>query len=87
MWFEQPGCTNNIFQAGGVAKNLQLVLHGKSPTVVKLLPFDIAMVTTGRSRGVGRMGAVKTPSMMVYMIKGKTLGVQRIPGYVDGSVA
>lgn len=55
--------------------------------MVKLIPFDVAMVTVGRGRGCGRMGAVKTPSMMVYLIKGKTLGVQRIPSYVDGSVA
>lgn len=74
-------------QAAGVAKNLQLALQEKPPTAVKLIPFDVSMVAVGRGRGCGRLGAVKTPSMMVYLIKGKTLGVQRIPGYVDGSVA
>ena len=61
------------------------MLKGKSPTAVKLLPFDVFMVTTGRGRGVGRLGFVKVFSLMVYHIKGKTLGVQRLPGWVDGS--
>ena len=52
---------------------------------VKTLPFDVLMVATGRSRGVGRLGVVKVFSIMAYLIKGKTLGVQRLPGWVDGS--
>lgn len=72
-------------QAAGIAKNIDLVLKGKAPTVVKTLPMDVLMVATGRSRGVGRMGPVKVFSLMVYLIKGKTLGVQSLPGYVDGS--
>ncbi|KAI1081634.1 FAD/NAD(P)-binding domain-containing protein [Whalleya microplaca] len=72
-------------QAAGVAKNIDLALKGKPPVVVKLLPFDVLFVSTGRNRGAGRLGSVKVFSIMVYMIKGKTLGVQQLPGYVDGS--
>ncbi|KAI1102371.1 FAD/NAD(P)-binding domain-containing protein [Jackrogersella minutella] len=72
-------------QAAGVAKNIDLALKGKPPTPVKTIPMDVLMVATGRSRGVGRLGVVKVFSIMVYMIKGKTLGVQSLPGYVDGS--
>ena len=74
-----------LAQAAGVAKNIDLVLNGKPPVEVKTLPFDVLMVATGRSRGVGRLGFVKVFSLMVYHIKGKTLGVQRLPGWVDGS--
>ncbi|KAI4863321.1 FAD/NAD(P)-binding domain-containing protein [Hypoxylon rubiginosum] len=72
-------------QAGGVAKNIDLALKGKPPVVVKTLPMDVLMVATGRSRGSGRLGPVKVFSIMVYMIKGKTLGIQQLPTYVDGS--
>ncbi|XXG98213.1 hypothetical protein Hte_004535 [Hypoxylon texense] len=72
-------------QAGGVAKNIDLALKGKPPVVVKTIPMDVLMVATGRSRGSGRLGPVKVFSLMVYMIKGKTLGIQQLPAYVDGS--
>jgi NADH dehydrogenase FAD-containing subunit len=72
-------------QAAGVAKNIDAVLRGKNPTPVKTLPFDVLMVATGRSRGAGRMGPVKAFSLMVYFIKGKTLGTQGLPAWVDGS--
>lgn len=72
-------------QAAGVAKNIDLVLKGKSLTAVSLLPFDVTTASVGRERGVGRMGFVKLFSFMIYQVKGKTLGVQRLPGYVDGS--
>ncbi|KAL7628007.1 hypothetical protein AAE478_002203 [Parahypoxylon ruwenzoriense] len=72
-------------QAAGVAKNIDLVLKDKAPVPVKTLPMDVLMVATGRSRGAGRLGSVKVFSIMVYMIKGKTLGTQSLPGYVDGS--
>ncbi|KAI1325290.1 FAD/NAD(P)-binding domain-containing protein [Xylariaceae sp. FL0255] len=72
-------------QAAGVAKNLDAVLKGKQPSPVKTLPMDILMVATGRSRGSGRIGFVKAFSYMVYMIKGKTLGMQNLPAWVDGT--
>ncbi len=71
-------------QAAGVAKNIDLVLKGKPPAAVSLLPFDVFMVTTGRGRGVGRLGWLRVFSILVYLIKGKTLGVQRLAGWVDG---
>ncbi|KAI0889245.1 FAD/NAD(P)-binding domain-containing protein [Annulohypoxylon maeteangense] len=72
-------------QAAGVAKNIDLALKGKPPVVVKTIPMDVLMVATGRNRGAGRLGPVKVFSIMVYMIKGKTLGTQQLAGYVDGS--
>lgn len=70
-----------------MGKNVELALHGKQPQKVKLLPVDVLACAVGRSRGAGRMGPVKMPSLMVWLAKGKTLGVQRMPGYIDGSVA
>ncbi|KAI1174650.1 hypothetical protein F4777DRAFT_372358 [Nemania sp. FL0916] len=72
-------------QAAGVAKNIDAVLRGKSQTPVKTLPVDILMVTTGRERGAGRIGPIKAFSFMVYYIKGKTLGSDKLPAWVDGS--
>ncbi|ORY65558.1 uncharacterized protein BCR38DRAFT_433130 [Pseudomassariella vexata] len=72
-------------QAGGVAKNLDLILHGKAPIPVKLLPVDPFLCATGRGRGAGRINGFKVFSLMVYMIKGKTLGTNHLPGYIDGS--
>ncbi|KAF2964440.1 hypothetical protein GQX73_g9135 [Xylaria multiplex] len=72
-------------QAAGVAKNIDAVLKGKAQTPVKTIPIDVLMVATGRSRGAGRMGPVKAFSMMVYLIKGKTLGVEKLPAWVDGT--
>ncbi|KAI1426487.1 hypothetical protein F5Y12DRAFT_742384 [Xylaria sp. FL1777] len=73
-------------QAAGVAKNIDAVLRGKNQTPVKTIPIDVLMVATGRSRGAGRMGPVKAFSLMVYLIKGKTLGVERLPAWVDGTL-
>ncbi|KAI1754062.1 hypothetical protein F4782DRAFT_61240 [Xylaria castorea] len=73
-------------QAAGVAKNIDAVLRGKNQTPVKTIPFDVLMVATGRSRGAGRMGPVKAFSLMVYLIKGKTLGTEKLPAWVDGSL-
>ncbi|KAI0437430.1 hypothetical protein F4803DRAFT_150960 [Xylaria telfairii] len=73
-------------QAAGVAKNIDAVIRGKSQTPVKTIPIDVLMVATGRSRGAGRMGPVKAFSLMVYLIKGKTLGTDKLPSWVDGSL-
>ncbi|KAI5865157.1 FAD/NAD(P)-binding domain-containing protein [Durotheca rogersii] len=72
-------------QAAGVAKNIDLALRGKPPVPVKTLPIDVMMVATGPERGAGRLGSVKVFSVFVYLIKGKTLGTQRLAGFVDGS--
>ncbi|KAK0645651.1 hypothetical protein B0T16DRAFT_351532 [Cercophora newfieldiana] len=74
-------------QAAGVSKNLELALAGKEPIVVKQLPMDILAAAVGRSRGAGRMGSFKLPSIGVYLAKGKTMGLPMMSGYIDGSVA
>ncbi|KAI1158850.1 hypothetical protein F5B18DRAFT_664889 [Nemania serpens] len=72
-------------QAAGVARNVDAVLREKPQTPVKTIPIDVLMVATGRSRGAGRMGFVKAFSIMVYLIKGKTLGTDKFPAWVDGT--
>lgn len=72
-------------QAAGVAKNIDAVLRGKAQAPVKTIPIDVLLVATGRARGAGRMGPVKAFSFMVHAIKGKTLGVDKLPAWVDGS--
>ncbi len=74
-------------KAAGVAKNVDFALKGKAPLAVKLMPFDILACAVGRSRGAGRAGSIKLFSYMVHMAKGKTLALQMVPTYVDGSVA
>ncbi|KAH7031273.1 uncharacterized protein B0I36DRAFT_431408 [Microdochium trichocladiopsis] len=76
---------NGDLQATGLAKNIDLVLKGKTPAAISLMPFDVAAASVGRNRGVGRMGVVKLFSFMVYQMKGKTLGIQKMPGYHNGS--
>ncbi|KAI1821074.1 hypothetical protein F4861DRAFT_485811 [Xylaria intraflava] len=71
--------------AAGVAKNIDAVFRGKKQTAVKPIPFDIVMLAIGRSRGAGRVGSVKAFSLMVHQLKGKTLGIQRMAAWVDGS--
>lgn len=72
-------------QAAGVARNIDAVLRDRPQGPVKTIPIDILMVATGRSRGAGRMGPIKAFSIMVYLIKGKTLGTDKFPAWVDGS--
>jgi NADH dehydrogenase FAD-containing subunit len=74
-------------QAAGLSKNLELVLAGKEPIVAKGLPMEILACAVGRSRGAGRMNTWKLPSFMVYMAKGKTMGLNMMGGYIDGSIA
>lgn len=68
-----------------MSKNIELVLTDKNPAPVKTIPIDVLMTSVGRSRGVGRLGSVKVFSYMVYMIKGKTLGVQQLPTFLYGA--
>ncbi|KAK3997406.1 apoptosis-inducing factor B [Cladorrhinum sp. PSN332] len=74
-------------QAASVAKNLELVLGGKAPLPAKGVPVDILACAVGRGRGAGRMGGIKLPSFGVWLAKGRTLGMNMVAGYVDGSVA
>ncbi|KAM7193146.1 hypothetical protein V8F20_008493 [Naviculisporaceae sp. PSN 640] len=74
-------------QAASVAKNIELVLKGKQPVAAKGMPVDILAISVGRGRGAGRMGSFRLPSLMVWLAKGRTMALQMVPGYVDGSVA
>ncbi|KAK0637109.1 hypothetical protein B0T17DRAFT_98379 [Bombardia bombarda] len=75
-------------QATTVAKNVELALKGKPPVVHKGMPMDVIACATGRGRGAGRIGSsIKMPSLMVWAAKGRTLGLNYLKGYVDGSVA
>jgi len=74
-------------QAVSVAKNIDLVLKGKPAVNAKGMPVDVLAVSVGRGRGAGRAGSFKLPSLMVWLAKGKTMGIQMVGGYVDGSVA
>lgn len=68
-----------------MAKNIELALQGKNPAAVKLIPIDIFVAAVGRGRGVGRLGSVKVFSYFVYMVKGKTLGLQDLPTILNGT--
>lgn len=74
-------------QAAGVGANVDAVLRGKGQSVVKGMPFDILVCAVGRSRTAGRMGVVKMLSVMGWAAKGRTLGIERLGGYIDGRVA
>ncbi|KAK0714851.1 hypothetical protein B0H67DRAFT_644671 [Lasiosphaeris hirsuta] len=74
-------------QAAAVAKNIELTNAGKPALVAKGMPVDVLFAAVGRGRGVGRAGPVKFPSFLVWLAKGKQLGLNMIGGYVDGSVA
>ncbi|TDZ22907.1 Oxidoreductase ptaL [Colletotrichum orbiculare MAFF 240422] len=72
-------------QAAGVVKNIELAIKGKDQQVVKGMPVDIFVCATGRSRGAGRVGWAKVPSLFVWAVKGRTLGTDYTPKYVNGS--
>ncbi|KAK4237099.1 hypothetical protein C8A03DRAFT_16305 [Achaetomium macrosporum] len=74
-------------QAASVAKNVEAALAGREPLVARGLPVDIYACSVGRDRGAGRMNSIKLPSIMIWLAKGRNLGVPRAQGYVDGSVA
>jgi NADH dehydrogenase FAD-containing subunit len=74
-------------QAASVAKNVEAALAGKEPLVAKGLPVDIYACSVGRGRGAGRMGPIPLLSIMVWLAKGRNLGLPRAQGYVDGGVA
>jgi NADH dehydrogenase FAD-containing subunit len=75
-------------QADGVARNVALALEGKDPAAVKGPPVDIFACAVGRGRGVGRVNnSIRLPSIMIWAVKGRMLGLNMVKGYVDGSVA
>ncbi|KAL2158918.1 hypothetical protein VTH06DRAFT_2948 [Thermothelomyces fergusii] len=75
-------------QAASVARNVEAALAGLEPTVAKGLPVDIFACAVGRSRGVGRVNnSIRLPSFVVWLAKGRNLGIPMLKGYIDGSVA
>ncbi|KAK4100318.1 FAD/NAD(P)-binding domain-containing protein [Parathielavia hyrcaniae] len=75
-------------QAKTVAKNVDAALRGAKPSVHKGMPVDIFACSIGRSRGVGRMNnKIKLPSLMVWAVKGRLLGMNYVPAYISGSIA
>ncbi|KAM3551561.1 hypothetical protein ARSEF4850_007806 [Beauveria asiatica] len=72
-------------QASCVAKNIAHVLSGKKQERRGSV-MDILLFSTGRSSGVGRYRWVPIPSIAVWIAKSRTLGVERTPKFVDGSM-
>lgn len=72
-------------QASCVAKNIAHVLSGKEQERRGSI-MDIVLFSTGRSSGVGRYRCVPIPSIAVWIAKSRTLGVERTPKFVDGSM-
>jgi apoptosis-inducing factor 2 len=75
----------NLVQAAGVVKNVELAMAGKDQLPVKGMPVDIFVCATGRSRGAGRIGWFKAPSIFVWAVKGRTLGTDMAPKYASGT--
>jgi hypothetical protein len=52
-------------QAKALAKNLDLVVRGQQPVVYSTDTPPVIAVTLGRSKGTGRRGNMKFPSIIV----------------------
>ncbi|PVH82659.1 AMID-like mitochondrial oxidoreductase-like protein [Cadophora sp. DSE1049] len=74
-------------QAAALAKNLDLVINGKVPVLYKYDGAPMMAVALGRSRATGRFGNNRLPSLIVWFLKGRTLGTQNLQGLVTGSGA
>ncbi|ESZ95472.1 hypothetical protein SBOR_4126 [Sclerotinia borealis F-4128] len=72
-------------QALALAKNLDLVLRSKNPLIYKTDGAPVLAVSLGRSRATGRSGNFKLPSIIVWFVKGRTLGTQNLLPYVNGT--
>ncbi|TEY64478.1 hypothetical protein BOTCAL_0147g00200 [Botryotinia calthae] len=72
-------------QAHALAKNLDLVLRSKAPVVYKTDGAPMIAVALGRSKATGRSGNFKLPSLIVWFVKGRTLGTQNLLPYVNGT--
>ncbi|RAL64255.1 hypothetical protein DID88_002147 [Monilinia fructigena] len=72
-------------QALALAKNLDLVLRSKNPVAYKTDSAPVLAVALGRSRATGRSGNFKLPSIIVWFVKGRTLGTQNLLPYVNGT--
>ncbi|PMD47566.1 putative triosephosphate isomerase [Hyaloscypha variabilis F] len=72
-------------QAAAVAKNLDLVLKGKQAVAYKSDGDPMLAVALGRSRGTGRFGNMKLPSLVVWLVKGRNMGMPKQSGLVMGT--
>jgi NADH dehydrogenase FAD-containing subunit len=72
-------------QANHCVKNLDLVLKGKSPVAYKYGGDRIMGVTLGRNKATGRNGNMKVPSIIIWWIKGRTLGTENLQKYALGT--
>ncbi|EPE31163.1 FAD/NAD(P)-binding protein [Glarea lozoyensis ATCC 20868] len=72
-------------QAKALAKNLDLVLKNQPPVKYSTDGPPMIAVTLGRSKGTGRRGNMKFPSIVVYFVKGKTLFTEKLPKYISGA--
>lgn len=69
-----------------MAENIELAFKNEPPEPVRGPAVDTFLCSIGRSRGAGRLGPVPVPSLAVWAIKGRTLGMDRTSKYVDGSM-
>lgn len=81
----QQTLTDTSSQATSVAKNIELTLKGQGQLPVKGFPIDVFLCSMGHSRGVGRLGWVKVPSICIWAVKGRTLGRERTAKYANGT--
>ncbi|PVH68333.1 FAD/NAD(P)-binding domain-containing protein [Cadophora sp. DSE1049] len=72
-------------QIPAIANNLDLVIKGKKPIPYKSDGNRIIAITLGRNRATGRSGNWKLPSIIVWWLKGRTLGTQNMPNYITGN--
>ncbi|KAB8301483.1 hypothetical protein EYC80_003339 [Monilinia laxa] len=72
-------------QALALAKNLDLVLRSKNPVAYRTDGAPVLAVALGRSKATGRSGNFKLPSIIVWFVKGRTLGTQNLLPYVNGT--
>ncbi|OHE95705.1 hypothetical protein CORC01_08989 [Colletotrichum orchidophilum] len=71
-------------QAAGVVKNIELAIDARDQVVAKGMPVDVYVCATGRSRGAGRIGWVKAPSLMIWAVKSRNLGMPMAVPYANG---
>jgi len=71
--------------SAALAKNLDLVLKGRDPVVYKTDGAPMMGISLGRSRGTGRFGNMKLPSLVVWFLKARNLGTPNLPKYTSGA--
>lgn len=67
-------------------KNIELVMKGREELPVKGMPVDVFVCSIGQGRGAGRVGPIRVPSILVWFVKGRTLGRDKAIRYVNGTM-